>query len=110
MKALLTTLLLTLGLTVNSLSQRPWEQLLAEALTAEDMESGAWEDTYAGHGRFVVSVQGSAGLAEPFLLVGVEVRREAVEDCLVVLVQPVDFLLQHHLANDGALVDGTECE
>ena len=46
MKALLTTLLLTLGLTVNSQSQRPWEQLLAEALTAEDMESGAWEDTY----------------------------------------------------------------
>ena len=41
MKALLTTLLLTLGLTVNSQSQRPWEQLLAEALTAEDMESGA---------------------------------------------------------------------
>ena len=46
MKALLTTLLLTLGLTVNSQSQRPWEQLLAEALTAEDLESGAWEDTY----------------------------------------------------------------
>ena len=46
MKALLTTLLLMLGLTVNSQSQRPWEQLLAEALTAEDMESGAWEDTY----------------------------------------------------------------
>ena len=56
MKALLTTLLLTLGLTVNSQSQRPWEQLLAEALTAEDMESGAWEDTYdmlwESRGRF----------------------------------------------------------
>ena len=46
MKALLTTLLLMWGLTVNSQSQRPWEQLLAEALTAEDLESGVWEDTY----------------------------------------------------------------
>ena len=46
MKALLTTLLLTLSLTVYSQTLRPWEQLMAEVLTAEDMESGVWEDTY----------------------------------------------------------------
>ena len=46
MKALLTTLLLMLGLTVNSQSQRPWDEVLADVMTAEDMESETWEDTY----------------------------------------------------------------
>ena len=34
------------ALTVSSQTPRPWEQLLAETMTADDMESAAWDDTY----------------------------------------------------------------
>ena len=46
MKALLTIFLLLLTLTANGQQTRPWEEVLAEVMTAEDMESEAWEDTY----------------------------------------------------------------
>ena len=35
---------------------------------------------------------------------------EGIEDVLMVVVEPLDFLLGHHLADDGSLVDGTEGE
>ena len=35
---------------------------------------------------------------------------EGIEDALMVVVEPLDFLLGHHLADDGSLVDGTEGE
>lgn len=46
MKALLTLLMTLFVLTMNSQEKRPWEQLLAEVMTAEDIESAEWEDTY----------------------------------------------------------------
>ena len=46
MKALLVILFSFLMPPVYGQVERPWEQLLAEVMTAEDMESAAWEDTY----------------------------------------------------------------
>ena len=46
MKTFQTLLLLMLTLTVAGQESRPWEQLLAEVLTVEDMEAADWEDTY----------------------------------------------------------------
>ena len=46
MKPLLTLLLLLTTLVTAAQSRRPWEQLLVETLTAEDVESETWEDTY----------------------------------------------------------------
>ena len=46
MKALLTLLMTLFALTINGQEKRPWEQLLAEVMTAEDIESAEWEDTY----------------------------------------------------------------
>ena len=56
------------------------------------------------------NLQGGAGGAEPLHLVGREMGREGIEDTLMVLVEPVDFLWQHHLKDDRSLVDGTEGE
>ena len=36
--------------------------------------------------------------------------REDIEHTLVVIVEPLDFLWQHHLTDDRCLVDGTERE
>ena len=38
--------LLVLGLGVSAQSERPWERYLHEVMTAEDVESAAWEETY----------------------------------------------------------------
>jgi len=46
MRACLTIVLCMVSLTVAAQGGRPWEQLLAETLTAEDMETDEWEDTY----------------------------------------------------------------
>ena len=46
MKKLFTLLLLLPFLTSAGQSQRPWEEVLASIMTAEDMESETWEDTY----------------------------------------------------------------
>ena len=46
MKAFGILVLLLLTLQAVAQGERPWEQLLANVLTAEDMESGEWEDTY----------------------------------------------------------------
>ena len=46
MRIFTATLLLLLTLTLCAQSERPWEQLLAETLTADDMEAADWEDTY----------------------------------------------------------------
>jgi len=46
MKTLSTLFALLFVLTVSGQDRRPWEQLLAEVLNAEDMETEAWEDTY----------------------------------------------------------------
>ena len=35
---------------------------------------------------------------------------EGIEDALMVVVEPLDFLLGHHLDKDRSLVDGTEGE
>ena len=42
----ISTLLLLLVLTISAQSERPWEQLLTETLTADDIEADGWEDTY----------------------------------------------------------------
>ena len=42
----ISTLLLLLVLTAGAQNQRPWEQLLTETLTADDVEADDWEDTY----------------------------------------------------------------
>ena len=36
--------------------------------------------------------------------------REGIEDALMVVVEPLDFFLSHHLDEDGSLIDGTERE
>ena len=36
--------------------------------------------------------------------------RESFKHALVIIVEPLDFLWQHHLTDDGSLVDGTEGE
>ena len=46
MKILTTTLLLLLTLAATAQTERPWEQMLAELLTADDIEEAEWEDTY----------------------------------------------------------------
>ena len=46
MKALMTLLLLLLTLTAHGQESRSWEQALADIMTADDMETEAWEDTY----------------------------------------------------------------
>ena len=46
MKTLFAVFLLLLSLSSTANSKRPWEQLLAELLTIEDIESEEWEDTY----------------------------------------------------------------
>jgi len=46
MRACLKLLLCLLSLTATAQDGRPWELLLAEILTAEDMETDEWEDTY----------------------------------------------------------------
>lgn len=38
--------LLVLGLSAGAQSERPWERYLHEVMTAEDVESAAWEETY----------------------------------------------------------------
>ena len=46
MKALLTIILLMLTLTICGQADRPWEEALSSLMTAEDVESAEWEDTY----------------------------------------------------------------
>lgn len=46
MKALLTLIALLLCLDTAGQDVRPWEQTLANLMTAEDMEAAEWEDTY----------------------------------------------------------------
>ncbi len=46
MKTLLLLALTLLCLTVHSQAQRPWEEMLASVMTADDMEADSWEDTY----------------------------------------------------------------
>lgn len=46
MRVFTATLLLLLVLTAGAQNQRPWEQLLTETLTADDVEADGWEDTY----------------------------------------------------------------
>ena len=46
MKILLMLAFLLLSLNAAGQDTRPWEQLLAGIMTAEDMESAEWEDTY----------------------------------------------------------------
>ena len=46
MKALIKLILLLTALTANAQTERPWEQMMAELLTADDIESEDWEDTY----------------------------------------------------------------
>lgn len=46
MKALLTFIMLLFCLATAGQDARPWEQTLASIMTAEDMESVEWEDTY----------------------------------------------------------------
>ena len=51
-----------------------------------------------------------AGFAEPGGFFCKEMGGEGIEDALMVVVEPLDFLLGHHLNEDGGLVDGTEGE
>ena len=46
MRTLTAIILLLLTLTASGQTERPWDELLAEAMTAEDMEAADWEDTY----------------------------------------------------------------
>lgn len=46
MRNLAVLLLCFLSLTATGQGERPWEQVLASVMTAEDMESADWEDTY----------------------------------------------------------------
>ena len=46
MRTLTAIILLLLTLTACGQTERPWDELLAEAMTAEDMEAADWEDTY----------------------------------------------------------------
>ena len=46
MRVFTATLLLLLVLAAGAQNQRPWEQLLTETLTADDVEADDWEDTY----------------------------------------------------------------
>ena len=46
MKTLLLLALTLLCLTAHSQAQRPWEEMLASVMTADDMEADSWEDTY----------------------------------------------------------------
>lgn len=46
MKTFVTVFLLLMSLTTNGQKERPWEQLLAGVMTAEDMESSTWDNTY----------------------------------------------------------------
>ena len=50
------------------------------------------------------------GFEEPLNLIGIQMGREGVEDALMVVVEPLDFLLGHHFDEDGSLVDRTEGE
>ena len=46
MRAFAAIILLLLTLTASGQTERPWDELLAETMTAEDMEAADWEDTY----------------------------------------------------------------
>ena len=46
MKTLIALALLFLSLAVQGQEQRPWEVLLGEVMTADDVETATWEDTY----------------------------------------------------------------
>ena len=46
MRTLTAIILLLLTLTASGQTERPWDELLAETMTAEDMEAADWEDTY----------------------------------------------------------------
>ena len=46
MKALLTIIFLMVTLAIRGQATRPWEETLANFMTAEDVESAEWEDTY----------------------------------------------------------------
>ena len=46
MRTLTAIILLLLTLTTCGQTERPWDELLAETMTAEDMEAADWEDTY----------------------------------------------------------------
>lgn len=46
MKTLLTIIIMLFCLNMTGQNIRPWEQTLAGIMTAEDMESAEWEDTY----------------------------------------------------------------
>ena len=51
-----------------------------------------------------------AGFAEPGGFFYREMGGEGIEDALMVVVEPLDFLLGHHLDENGGFVDGTEGE
>ena len=46
MKTVVAVILLMLPIVAYSQEGRPWEELLANVLTAEDLEAATWEDTY----------------------------------------------------------------
>ena len=46
MKTVVAVILLMLPIAAYSQERRPWEELLANVLTAEDLEAATWEDTY----------------------------------------------------------------
>lgn len=46
MKTCLTLLSFLLPVSLYGQTSRPWEQLLSDVMTVEDVESSAWEDTY----------------------------------------------------------------
>ena len=52
----------------------------------------------------------SAGLPKPNYFVVGEMRRKGVEDALVIVIEPFDFLGQEHVDENRCLVDGTEGE
>ena len=46
LKTVVVVLLLILPIAASSQEGRPWEELLANVLTAEDLDAATWEDTY----------------------------------------------------------------
>ena len=54
--------------------------------------------------------QWCTSLPKPICFIVGEIGRKGIEDALMVVVEPVDFLRQKHINEDRSLVDGTEGE